>query len=387
MEALITKKQLMKALSRAQGASDKRSTLPILSGILLSAEKDALRFSATDLFLGVDTVVPAQVVKTGTVALPAKTFFEIVKSLPDGEVSLIVGPNRSLELKSGKAKFRISGMPGDDFPPLANPEHVDFHAVDVDLLSDLIAKTSFSMSSDDQRPHLSGTLFECDGTVIKAVTTDGHRLSKAERRAAKEMGVFKFLLPSKGVAELKRLLEDIKGDNKSLKTEKKPSEQKTTAEQTFIDLGTMGGNVFFKKEGVLLICKLTEENFPPYNKVIPQKQDKQVVCSRQHLLESIRRISLVSNETSGGIRIYLEQGMIRIVSENARIGEGSEELDVDYNGPTLTMGLNAKYLTDILSALTSDDVVLNCSGELDPMVVKPSNDVTDFVGVVMPMRI
>jgi DNA polymerase-3 subunit beta len=138
---------------------------------------------------------------------------------------------------------------------------------------------------------------------------------------------------------------------------------------------------------VLLSVKLADEQFPPYSKVIPQQQSRRVVCSRQPLLDSLRRISLVSSDKSGGVRLSVEPGVLKIVSENPDVGEGSEELDVDFAGEPVTIGFNARYLLDVLGALTEDEVALELSGELDPGVVKPVGDTADFVGVVMPMRI
>lgn len=379
MELTISKRSFLKGLARTHGVADRKSSMPILSNILLSTEStNALRLAATDLYLGVSALSEAQVTGGGSVAVAARTLFDIVKNLPDGEVKWTVGPNHAAEIRCGKVKYRIPGMPGDDFPPLPSAGRAEFVELDADAVGDLIARTHFSMSTDDTRPHLAGALFEGDGKVVRMVTTDGHRLSKAEHRFDGSMLNFTMLVPNKGIGELKKLIDDLKAD------QKKGSE----GERAKIGIATTGGNAFFRGTDVLLSVKLADEQFPPYGKVIPQQQKRRVVCPRQSLVDSLRRISLVSNDKSGGVRFMVEPGSLRIVSESPEVGEGSEELDVDYAGDAVTIGFNARYLLDVLSALSEDEVALELSGELDPGVIKPVSDAaTSFVGVVMPMRI
>jgi len=378
MELTISKRSFLKGLARTHGVADRKSSMPILSNILLSTEStNALRLAATDLYLGVSALSEAQVTGGGSVAVAARTLFDIVKNLPDGEVKWTVGPNHAAEIRCGKVKYRIPGMPGDDFPPLPSAGRAEFVELDADAVGDLIARTHFSMSTDDTRPHLAGALFEGDGKVVRMVTTDGHRLSKAEHRFDGSMLNFTMLVPNKGIGELKKLIDDLKADQK-----------KSEGERAKIGIATTGGNAFFRGTDVLLSVKLADEQFPPYGKVIPQQQKRRVVCPRQSLVDSLRRISLVSNDKSGGVRFMVEPGSLRIVSESPEVGEGSEELDVDYAGDAVTIGFNARYLLDVLSALSEDEVALELSGELDPGVIKPVSDAaTSFVGVVMPMRI
>lgn len=379
MELTIQKRDFLRGLARTHGVADRKSSMPILSNVLLTTEgSDTLRLAATDLYLGVTATVAANVKDGGSIAVSARTLFDIVKNLPEGEVTWTVDANHGAQIKCGKVKYRIPGMPGDDFPPLPSPGRAEFVDLDAESVGDLVGKTQYSMSSDDTRPHLSGALFEGDGKVVRMVTTDGHRLSKAERKLGDgEMLNFSMLVPNKGVGELKRLVEDVRADAKKADDEEPPR----------IAVATSGGNAFFKGRDVLLSVKLADEQFPPYSKVIPQQQSKRVLIPRQPLLDSLRRISLVSQDKSGGVRIAVEEGILRIVSENPDVGEGSEELDITYTGEPVTIGFNARYLLDVLSALSDDDIALELSGELDPGVIKPGGDAADFVGVVMPMRI
>lgn len=371
MQLTISKKNFLKGLARAQGVADRKSSMPILSNILMEADaQGALRLSATDLYLGVSASVEAKVKSPGTVAVAARTLFDIVKNLPEGEVSLSTETGTGIEIKCGKVRYKIPTMPGDDFPPLPNPGDAEFAAVEADKLLELVSLTSYSMSSDDTRPHLAGALFEGSGKVLRVVTTDGHRLTKAEASVTEKKLKFEMLVPNKGVQELRRLLEDAKGEKGAT-----------------VDVATASGTAFFRRDGVVLNVKLADEKFPPWAKVIPQQQSRRVVVLRSLLADALKRIALVASDKSGGVRLAVEPGLLKITSENPDVGEGSEELEVDFAGQPVTIGFNAKYVLDVLSALPSDEVALELNGELDPGVIKPANSTIDFIGVIMPMRI
>ncbi|MEM6957042.1 MAG: DNA polymerase III subunit beta [Myxococcota bacterium] len=375
MEFVIRQRDFLRGLARTHAVADRKNSMPILSNVLLTADGNGrLRLSATDLYLGVSAVVPAEITKGGSITVAARTLFDIVKAMPDGDIHWNEDGSAST-LVQGKIRYTIPGLPGDDFPPLPNPGDADFAVVDAAQVAELIGLTSYSMSSDDTRPHLAGTLFEGDGKVLRMVTTDGHRLSKAESKIDGEgMLNYSMLVPHKGVGELKRVLDDAKGSKGADAPPK-------------VEIATVAGNAFFKRDDVLLSVKLADEQFPPYDKVIPQKQTKRVVALRARLLDALRRISLVASDKSGGVQLHLEEGFLRIQSQNPDVGEGAEEVEVDYAGDSVSIGFNARYLLDALGALSHDEVALELNGELDPGVVRPVGDGTDYVGVIMPMRI
>ena len=374
MEFIIRQRDFLRGLARTHAVADRKNSMAILSNILLTAEGSGrLRLAATDLYLGVSAVADAEIKKPGSITIAARTLFDIVKAMPDGDIHWTVGENRASTLVSGKIRYTIPGLPGDDFPPLPNPGDAEFVRVDAALVGDLIALTSYSMSSDDTRPHLAGTLFEGDGKVLRMVTTDGHRLSKAEIKV--EGGLtYAMLVPHKGINELKRVIDDTKG---SRHADRPPQ----------IEIATAAGNAFFRRDDLMLSVKLADEQFPPYDKVIPQKQTKRVVALRSRLLDALKRISLVASDKSGGVQLHVSAGFLRIQSQNPDVGEGAEEVEVDYAGEPVSIGFNARYLMDALSALPHDEVALELSGELDPGVIRPVGDGMDFVGVIMPMRI
>ncbi len=378
MELTISKKEFVRSLARTHSVADRKSSMPMLSNILLSAEdRKTLRFAATDLYLSVTSTTAAAIEKSGTIALAARTLFDIVKSLPEGDVTLKVIDNHAAEIRSGRVRFKIPGMPGNDFPSLPSPGNVEFAELSADALGRLIALTHYSMSSDETRPHLSGALLAGDGKTVRMVTTDGHRLSKAEykQEAQGRMLNFDMLVPSKGIGELRRLIDEVKS-----------SQPKGEEQPALLQVAKAGGSAFFRHDDVLLSVKLAEEQFPPYSKVIPKQQQRRVVVKRLSLLDSLKRIGLVANDKSGAVRFDVSAGVLRITSENPEVGEGSEELDVDFAGEGVEVGFNVRYLLDVLSAVSEDDVALELGGQLDPGMVKPVGP-TEFVGVIMPMRI
>lgn len=378
MHLVIQKRNFLRSLARTHSVADRKSSMPILSNILLSTDgPKTLRLAATDLYLSVSSVASAEVKQAGTIALAARTLFDIVKSLPEGELSIQVVGNHAAEIRSGKVRFKIPGMPGQDFPSLPSPGNAEFAPLEAEELGKLISHTHYSMSADETRPHLACALFEGDGKSVRMVTTDGHRLSKAEYKLTegRKLLNFSMLVPSKGIAELRRLVDEAKSDR--AKTEDTPSA---------IDVATAGGSAFFRRDDAVLSVKLVDEQFPPYNKVIPSSPSRKVGVNRVLLTEALRRIALVASDKSGSVRFAAEPGVLRITSENPEVGEGAEEIDVDFAGEAIEIGFNAKYVLDVLQALTEDDVRLELGGQLDPGVVRPVGP-TDFVGVIMPMRI
>jgi len=377
MHLTIRKRDLLRGLARTHSVADRKSSMPMLSNVLVSAEANgSLRLSATDLYVGVTIRSNAEVKEPGIVALPARTFFDIVKNLPEGEVTLSVGDQHGCEIRCGKVRFKIPGATGEDFPTLPNPGDAPLAEVPCEILGRLISWTQFSMSTDDTRPHLACGLFEGEGESLRVVTTDGHRLSKAEHRIEGASFDFRMLVPQKGVGELRRLIDDVKGETKG-SDEGAPT----------MSFGHAAGTAFFKKDSHLLTVQLADEQFPPYGRVIPQQHSRRIVVARPALVEALRRISLVASDKSHTVQLQFDPGLLRIQSQNSEVGEGSEELDIDYAGEPLRIGFNARYFVEALSALPHDEVALELSGELDPGVIRPVGDDTNFVGVIMPMRV
>lgn len=370
MEFKINKGTLLQGLYLAQGIADRKSTMPILANVLLRADgRDRMMLAATDLNITVTAELAAKVDREGGLTVGAKHLHDIVKSLPGEELYIQRTENHYANLKAGKVEYNIVGMPDRDYPKLPNHHEVSFSQVDAVALRDLIAKTFFSISTDETRYHLNGVLFECDGAGDQArarmVSTDGHRLSKVERILPGGPKLSEgVIIPRKGLAELRRAIDPVSGQ---------------------VDLGLHQGHLFVRAGEMVMSIKLIEAQFPPYEQVIPREQSKVAVLSRAGFLEALKRISIMSSDKTYGIKFTLEPHLLRIQSDNPDLGQGREELDVDYDGPELTIGFNARYFIEFLSEVDTPEVRLELSGELDPGVLRPPAG--DYLGVIMPMRI
>ncbi len=377
MELTAPKKDLLRLVTRMQGVAERKSTMPVLSNVLLAVDgPSALRVAATDLYLALIGRIQVDVSKGGSVAVPAKDLLERVRMMPEGPIQLASQDNATTTLKAaGSARrYTLRGMPGDDFPPLPSPaEGSPSLALDVGVLQELIAKTHFSISNDETRAHLNSALFEWDGDVVRMVTTDGHRLSKMEVKVTGRQASATMLIPLKAIQELRRLCDDLAAESKD-------------GGKAQLQITQSGSSAFFQGGGMSFAVRLVDAQFPPYTQVIPAQSEKIVRVPRGAFADALRAVSVAASERTGGVKLQLAQGTMRITTESPESGEGFDEIPIEFAGPTMTIGFNAKYFLDVLAALDEDDVELGLGGELDPAVVRPAGP-RQFLAVVMPMRI
>jgi DNA polymerase-3 subunit beta len=380
MKVTLSRQCFSAALARTSGIADRKSSMQILSNVLVSTEgDDRVRFAATDLSLSAEGLFPARVDKEGAVTLPARTLHDVVKNMPDGPITLNVDGD-AVEVTAGRTRFRLLSLPADDFPTIPDAAEVSFFDVKEKQLARMIDRCAYSISSDETRPHINGALFQGDGKILRMVTTDGHRLSKVECRV-QESGFYNFnmVIPQKGILEIRRLLGDT---------------------EDTVSIGSLDGSVFLKRKvevekatddqpavtaDVCLSSKLIETEFPPYDQVIPKQQEKRLIVPRGKLLDALKRVSIVSSDRTLGVKFVLSEGAVEIVTDNPSIGGSSDVVDVSYDGADMEIGFNARYFIDVLSVLNDEEVAVELSGDLDPAVVKDTAG--EFVGVVMPMRI
>jgi DNA polymerase-3 subunit beta len=381
MELTVAKKDLLRLVTRMQGVAERKSTMPVLSNVLLAVDgPNALRIAATDLYLAISGRVGADVSKGGSVAVPAKDLFERVKMMPDGPVHITTQDNATTTLKAGSSarRYTLRGMPGDDFPPPPVPaEGAPTLALEVAVLQELISKTHFSISTDETRAHLNSALFEWDGDVVRMVTTDGHRLSKMEVKVSGRQASATMLIPLKAIQELRRLCDDALAESKDAGKE---------GGRPQIQITQSGSNAFFQSGGTTFSVKLVDAQFPPYAQVIPQNANKKVRVPRAPFADALRAVSIAASERTGGVKLAITSGSMRITSESPESGDGFDEVPVELQGDAITCGFNAKYFLDVLGSLDEEEVIIGLSGELDPAVVRPASD-REFLAVIMPMRI
>jgi DNA polymerase-3 subunit beta len=376
MELKIATSELAKALGRSQGIVEKKSTMPILSHVLLEAKKDHLVVSATDLDLAVSSehAEGCEILKDGALAVSARHLYDIVRSLPEQQVTLKKAHNNYLELRCGPSEFRIVGLPAEDFPALPRFEKVPFGDIDPQLLLDMVERTFFAVSTDETRYNLNGVFFEPAAEVLRLVATDGHRLSLVERPAGGAFGLKRgVILPKKGLQELRKLLAEAvdagadKGETK---------------------LGFVENSAIVRRPGVTLSMRLIEGLFPDYRQVIPKAGEKSAKLGRERLQETLRRVSLLSTDKAHAVKLELSKGALKVTSQNPDLGDAKEEVPVDYAGEPLKIGFNARYILDVLAVLKSKDVAFELADDLSPGVLRGTEDADQgFTAVVMPMRI
>lgn len=377
MDFILPKKDLLRLVTRCNGVADKKSAMPALANVLLAADNNELRASATDLYLGVSGTTHADVSKPGSVAVPAKDLLERIKAMPDGPVQLLVNVESQMTLKAvgSPRRYTISGTPGSEFPKLpkalAGATSVE---IPIESLALLIARTGFSISSDETRPNVNSALFEWTGSLARWVSTDGHRLSKMDLTVADSDARLNMLLPLKAVNELRRLCDEAKSD--------KASNGKVTITHS-------SPNAFFEIAGMTFSVKLVDAQFPPYEQVIPAVSNHTVRAPRLALRDALKAVSLAASDRTGAVKLSFAANTLRITSESPDSGNGFDEIAVDYSGEPLTIGFNAKYIMDTLDAIDDEEVLLSVSGELDPALIKPATEIEgqSYTAVAMPLRV
>jgi len=372
MEFNIAKAEFIKGLSRIQSIIEKRTTLPILSNVLLETKNGNLQIVATDLDVGLKALYEAKVEDPGSITVAAKKLFEIIRELPEGDVSFKVLKNDWVEIKSSHARFKIMGLATDEYPIIPDYEDEKFSEISSQALGDMIEKVAHAIGSDESRSYLNGVYFETkkmDGKIVfKAVATDGHRLALTEKEITDvsdlkiEKGV---IVPKKGVFELKKILEGEDAPVKVCFTER---------------------NAIFKKDTCLFIIRLIEGEFPDYSSVIPGGNDQVLTCSRDELFAALRRVSLLSEELGRGVKLSMSKKHIEISCENPNLGEAHEEMSVSYDGKALEIGFNARYFLDALSVVKDEDVNLFFNDASSPVLIKAPSE-AGFLSVIMPMRL
>jgi DNA polymerase-3 subunit beta len=383
MHVVVSKKDLQRTLERCQGVADKKSTMPVLGNVLLEASGNQLRLAATDLYLAVSGSIPSEVERPGSFAVGARDLLDRVKFMPEGgQISIAINEGAAASIRSvGSARrYTLHGIPGSEFPSLPEPDpSVRPLALNVDALAGLIAATHFSISPDESRLHLNSALFEWEGDRVRMVTTDGHRLSKREIRTKDRETGSSMLIPLKGIQELRRLCHEARSE----------LARGEDGDPPMLEMLQSGPNAFFRLAGFQFSVKLVDAQFPPYHQVIPPSSDRLVRAPRLALYDALKAVSVAASDRTGGVKLTLSNGKLRVESESPDSGQGFDELPIEYDGPELTIGFNARYFLDVLSAIEDEEVVVGLSGELDPAVIKPGTESPEesYLAVIMPMRI
>jgi len=367
MEFKVSREELKNALAWTQNVVERKTTKPILSNALMECEEKVLRLSGTDLEVGVQVELGVQGKKPGKLAVPAKNLYDIVREIRSEEITFKQKDGQWLEILSGRSKFKVAGLPPEEFPTMPHrPKQASF-SLDAPSLSAMVEKTLFAVSTDETKYNLNGVYLEKIGEKkLRMVATDGHRLSYNEREMTQGLPLEKsVLLPRKGVLELQKLIAEEEG---------------------LVPIYLEGRNVMVQKGPITLFIRLIEGNFPDYNQVIPKKNDKRVEISKEHFVGALRRVSLLSQDHNRGVKLTLSPGHLELLCSNPDLGEAREEVECDYKGKHLEIGFNYRYFLDVLSVLDDDKITLELKDEVSPCLIHSEVD-KGFVSLIMPMRL
>jgi DNA polymerase-3 subunit beta len=368
MNLTISKEQIINGLQAVQNVVSTRTTLPILSNVLLRAEGERLEFTATDLDVTVACGVEAKVKTPGATTVPVKKLFGIVRELSSLEIELEVDEKNMCSVRAGASFYRINGLSADEFPPLPKFKEDKKVVLPQETLKSMMKKTSFAISTDESRYVLNGIFLSLKDHKMTMVATDGRRLALVDEEldiAEKSQG--EFIVPAKTVNELNRLLQD-KGE----------VEIRYAENQASFTLKDEKGS------SVLIVTKLIEGNYPNYRQVIPAETKERVALAREEFLHALRRAEIMTSEKSNSVKLSFGKNKLEITANSPEVGEAKESLAINYKGPDMAIAFNPKYVIDPLNALTNDEVFLELIDELSPGVVKINGP---FLYVVMPMRL
>jgi DNA polymerase-3 subunit beta len=368
MNLTIAKDQILTGLQNVQNVVGSRTTLPILSNVLLRAEGDRVEFTATDLDVSVSCKVEASVKKPGATTIPVKKLFGIVRELGGTEIDIEVDDKNICTIRCGSSFFKIHGLGADEFPPL--PKFKDDKKVSLAqaTVKAMMKKTSFAVSTDESRYVLNGIFISLKDHKMTMVATDGRRLALVDEEVdISEKSSGEFIVPAKAVTELNRLLQE-KGDVE-------------------IKFGENQASFALKNDkeiSVLLITKLIEGNYPNYRQVIPGEAKERVPLVREELVQALRRAEIMTSEKANSVKLTFGKNTLAITANSPEVGEARETLAVNYKGKEMAIAFNPRYLIDALNALTEDEVFFELIDELSPGVLKINGP---FLYVVMPMRL
>lgn len=375
MELTVGKADLQKELQLCQGVVEKRSTIPILSNVLLKAADGRLQIAATDLDVTIQSSCAARVTTPGGVTIEAKRLFDVVRSMPDADVHIVLEENNSVQIESGTARFRLLGLPAEDYPTLPSIEATDAYAIPLDELKTMVGKVKFAITHEETRFQLNGALLKVQPNKLEMVATDGHRMALISFPQAgtgrKKGSDLTILIPRKALDEILRL--------------------ESSEEAGTIRFGVSENQIFFEAGDRRLMARKLDVNFPNYMEVISRDNDRHVLVDRERLLSTIRRISLVANERTRAVRFDFAPGKLTVSSTNPELGDARETVPIDYAGNPFFVGLNAAYVADFLSAVDTPTVTLDLKDENSQCIGRPSAPAEDlpydYLYVVMPMRL
>ncbi len=367
MKIKTTKSVLVDAIQTVEGAVATKTTLPILSNVLIEAQKENIMFNATDLDIGIVYKDKAEIIEEGSITIPAKRFADIIRELPPGEVTINVRKNYNIIIDCESCSFRLIGLPKEEFPTIPKFQNKESIVLKQALLKKILKRVSFAMSKDETRYVLNGTLLMIKKNNLLLVATDGRRLALTENKVKLEMENKEVIIPIKTILELNKILKE-EGDVRIV----------------FSD-----NQVAFELEKTTIISRLIEGEFPNYEQVIPKERKEKIQIDKEHFLSAIKRASLFTSPDSQAIKLDVFKNKLVISKMTPDVGEAKEEIEIKYDGSELTAGFNPAYMLDVLKILSNETTNIELVDAEKPAVFREQMPEQDgfYVYIVLPMQI
>lgn len=363
MKINVTKNDFLDALQTVQNIVNIRTTLPILSNVLVVAQKEQLFLTTTDLDISVQCQIKAKVSKTGKTTLPVRRLSNIIRELPDSNIDIDVDDKNVAKVKCNSSYFKIIGLSEEEFPPVTKPSEKYSYRLEQSAFKEMLKKTSYAASSDETRHVLNGVFLSFKGGKLIVVATDGRRLALLEYELDfPEESEADIILPTKAVNQLIHSLED-EGELK---------------------ISVQENNVTFEFSNVVLTTKLIDGTYPNYKQVIPAQCEERVAIERESLLTALKRVSILTTDKSNATKLTFTKNKLDILLNTPDVGEARETIPIKYSGKEISVAFNPDYMMDPLRNLTSDEIFVELTDDLSPGVIKCD---TPFLYVLMPMRV
>ena len=373
MKFKINRDHFANGLAQVLNVVGSKATMPILSNVLIEAEKDQISLTTTNLDLGIRCKIKAEVKETGAVTLPVKRLAGIVRELPNVDVTLDATPAHQVKLTSGGSTFRIMGIGREEFPPLPEFGEEKAYSLEQAELVSMLKSVAYAQSTDETRYILNGVYFNFKDGKLTLVATDGRRLALISKEMdVPEVTSGAIILPAKTVGELTRLLD--KGEKVKINFN-----ERRAAFQIATDKDTSG-----LIDHVYLYSKVVEGNYPNYHQVIPKETHQRIKLERELFLQCVHRAALVCSEKANSVKIKLSSNLLELTAQSPDFGEAHESMAIGYSGPDLQVAFNPVFLMDPLRALAKDEVFFELKDEVSPGVFKT---LESFVCVIMPVRL
>lgn len=366
MKVLCEKSEFLKGIQTVANVISSKTTLPILSHILLDAAGDRIQLYATNLEVGIRTSVRAEVIEEGGITVPGRMISDIVREVPEDKMEVLTETKARMVISCGKSFFKIMGLPKEEFPKIPELEGKGSFSISCGTVKEFIRKTSFAVSKDEIRPGLSGILLKVRKGEMTVVSTDGRRLAKFKKSISDKEIEKVVILPSKAVNEVNRIMEDGKDE---------------------VKIAVGENEVMFEFGKIMLVTRLVKERFPDYERVVPKTYSVRLSLEREVFLSAVRRVSLLTSEKSSAIKISLSRNKMALSASTSELGEASDEIDISYDGEEEILAFFPVYLMDFLRNETCKEVYFDIINSVSPAVLRPVGGEEDYLYVIMPIKI